>query len=250
MKLSVTLLSALGCILLLNSNSLLAQEVNTAQAKKVIKDKAPAVIRVLGVIKRSASFQGKTQNIPEAKFDAVGLVINPEGMTLVSLTAIGARIGQGIELKSTYSNIRLRLTDGTEIPAKISLEDPELDVAFLKPEPVKDEKLKAKVPKSYPHFKLESKSKVELLDTVISMTRLDGTLDYQPSVDVSRVQAIVKKPRNAFQCGRAPLGGAILDMEGNLVGIALRVGSLRANDANLILTVDEIAETAKQATGK
>ena len=87
--------------------------------------------------------------------ETVGTVIDPSGLTVLSLGALnpgammnkmmgGGGSGQErMEFGSEPSDVKLRLADGKELPARIVLRDEDLDLAFLRPTTKPDKPLVA-----------------------------------------------------------------------------------------------------------
>ena len=75
-------------------------------------------------------------------------MIDPGGLTVVSLGSInpgammtklmgaGAPAGQGVEIVSEPTDVRIRLADGLEIQAAIALRDEDLNLEFIRPKVV------------------------------------------------------------------------------------------------------------------
>src|SRR4029079_3865605 len=98
------------------------------------------------------SMSGREMNASDDSSDTVGTVIDPSGLTVLSLGALhpGAMMNKIIvdtaqgngdrpQLNSEPTDVKIRFPDGREVSARIVLRDEDLDLAFLMP-PVKLDK--------------------------------------------------------------------------------------------------------------
>ena len=72
----------------------------------------------------------------DEKMEATGLMIDPSGLAICSLSTIdpGAVLGSSQpdpNVKTSLSDVKIMRADNTEIPAKLVLKDPDLDLAFI-----------------------------------------------------------------------------------------------------------------------
>ncbi len=124
-----------------------AQDARAA-ARDVIKKWQDAVVNVRVVLKTRMSMGGREMQSADDSVDAVGTVIDPSGLTVMSLGSlnpgammnkiVGASVGGGggenrVEISSEPTDLKIRLPDGREMPAKIVLRDEDLDLAFIRP---------------------------------------------------------------------------------------------------------------------
>ncbi|MEK7485041.1 MAG: trypsin-like peptidase domain-containing protein [Planctomycetota bacterium] len=224
-------------------------------ARNILKANEKAVVRVSVVIKQSMSFGGQPARNRESKKEIIGTLIDPSGLTLVSLSRIdpGASLAgsesHGIEIKTELSSIKILLSDGKEVAAKVVLRDKDLDIAFVVPE----QKL---LENSFPFISLENKTKnpIEIMDEGIILTRAEKTAKRVSMVDVLRINAIVSKPRTFYLSQNiGSVGSPVFAKDGSLIGVTLiRInsseGALEDVDAvYIILPVDEMNEVVKQA---
>jgi len=242
------------------------QGAEIERARQILKQHQDAVIWVSAVLKMSG-FGGRTQ---EQKAEAVGTVIDPSGLTVVSLSmldpmslvmGLASSMGEGLDLnlKTQFSDVKMRLPDGTEIPATLVLKDPDLDLAFLLPE----KKEGTALPK-FTSIKLDGKPKAQVLDRIVMLSRHGKTLDRQPSVNLTRVSAVIRKPRTFYVVGASPmLGGGLgtpaFTVGGEVLGISLmrkgpRTGGMSSlfsgGMSAVILPAEDVREAAQQALKK
>jgi S1-C subfamily serine protease len=118
---------------------------NRSAARDIVKKWQDAIVNVRVVLKTRMSMGGREMQSTDDSIDAVGTVIDPSGLTVMSLGSLNpaammnklmgsASAGdQKIEITSEPSDVKIRLPDGRELPAKIVLRDEDLDLAFIAP---------------------------------------------------------------------------------------------------------------------
>ena len=72
-----------------------------------------------------------------------------------------------MSIESELRGIKLRLPDGSEVPARVVLKDDDLDLAFVAP----NEPLSAAAKKQISVVKLEAAKAAEVLDTIVELGR-------------------------------------------------------------------------------
>jgi S1-C subfamily serine protease len=139
---AVVVAVALG--LSVTGGGLHAQDSRPA-ARDIVKKWQDAIVNVRVVLKTRMSMGGREMQSTDDSVDAVGTVIDPSGLTVMSLGSLNpaammnklmgsASTGdQKIEITSEPSDVKIRLPDGRELPAKIVLRDEDLDLAFITP---------------------------------------------------------------------------------------------------------------------
>ncbi len=248
--------------------SLRAEEANVAAAREILNKHQDAVIWVSAIMKSQMTGMGIAfGHGQEEKVRALGTVIDPSGLTVVSLTMLnpmgmfqdlfssaGDDEGQ-MDFKASFSDIKMRLADGTEVPAKLVLKDPDLDMAFLVPEEGEGE-----TSPKFVSLDLKESSEAGVLDELVLIGRLGSALDRRPSVGLARVAAVVTKPRT-FYVVEVPehqgLGTPVFTQDGKVLGITLMrkgpalEGGLNAMMSGAIATVivpaGDVLEIAAQA---
>ena len=232
-----------------------------------------AVVTVKLAIKQSVSMSGHDQK-SESKTETTGTVIDASGLTVVSLsvtdpssamkdtyarmiTARGGDISQ-FKFESELTDVKIVLTDGTEIPAEVVLRDKDLDLAFLRPSD--------KPAKPLPFVDLAQDAKAQILDEVIVVNRLSQVANRVPAISIGRIEAVVDKPRTFYVLGQSmwgyALGSPVFSLNGKLVGILfLRSAKAQTDQASgfmfsnlnvfgmmpIILPASDIVDGAKQA---
>jgi hypothetical protein len=232
-----------------------------------------AVVTVKLAIKQSISMGGRDSK-SESKTETTGTVIDPSGLTVVSLattdpssamkdTYTRAMAARGTDMsqfkfESELTDVKIVLTDGSEIPAEVVLRDKDLDLAYLRPSD--------KPAKPLPFVDLAKDAKAQILDEVIVVNRLNQVANRVPAISIGRIEAIVDKPRTFYVLGQSmwgyALGSPVFSLDGKLVGILfLRSAKTQTDQSSgfmfsnlnvfgmmpIILPASDIVDGAKQA---
>ncbi len=226
------------------------------QARAVFEKNKDAVVWVSAVLKAEISGGGRSLTKQENKVQALGTIIEPTGLTVVSLTeidpvaALEGKMYQGMKLSTTreHSEVKIVLPpskanpNGLEVPARIALKDPDLNLAFILP----DETAKDK-PAAFPFIKLEKAPKLEELDDLVCVGRMVKNLEQAPVVSMSEVASVVHKPRT-FIIGGKYHGGPVFTLDGTMVGItAVYTSDNSQITTTVILPAEDVQEVAQQA---
>ena len=210
--------------------------------------------------------QGREVSKTEAKSDVTGTIIDPSGLVVISrlssdpadqLSLMMGEESRNFKMETETTDVKIRLPDGEELPAKIILRDRDLDLAFVRP--------MEKPAEPMPAVDLSIGAKPQVLDRIAVLNRLGKVANWAPAILLDRVYAIVEKPRtfyvpsaNAMEGG---LGCPVFTLEGKVVGIlVLRVapsmgggmGSMFGGMSGMgllpiILPSEDILEVAEQA---
>ena len=251
-----------------------AQADDAAKSGREILAKCQnAVVTVKLAIKQNVSMGGRDSKT-ESKTETTGTVIDPSGLTVVSLMttdpgsamkdayarALAARGGDVSQLKfeSELSDVKIVLADGTEIAADVVLRDKDLDLAYLRPSD--------KPAKPLPFVDLARDTKPQMLDEVIVVNRLSKVANRAPAISVGRIEAVVDKPRTFYVLGEAmwgyALGAPVFSLDGKLIGILfLRTAKTQTDQSNgfmfsnlsqwgmmpVVLPASDIVDGVKQA---
>jgi len=223
-----------------------------------------AVVRVMLVVKIGMSYGGSSDT-RENKSEVTGTVVDPSGLTVVSLAAanpadtysqmMGSE--ERSELTSEVTDVKIRSSDGTEIPAKIVLRDKDLDLAFIRPA--------QKLASPAVALDLKESSAADMLDQVMILHRLGKVANRALFGSLERIQAVVEKPRKFYVVGlsgpEAPFGAPVFAMNGKPVGIVLLrtmpgqsagLGSMFGGTSDMgiipvVVPAEDIAAVAAQA---
>lgn len=227
-----------------------------------------AVVTLQLVVKTQMSMEGEADEKEESKSEATAVVIDPSGLVVASLAATDpsemmsrmmAGEDYGFKMTSEISELKIRLSDGTEIPAKVVLRDKDLDLAFIRPVNKPEKPLVA--------VDLAKQAKPALLDQVILLARLGTVASRSLAVTTDRVQSIVEKPRLFYVPGLnamgSELGAPAFAADGSVIGILLlrtlpgrspmgggMMGMGSMGVLPVILPASDVVTAAKQAPEK
>jgi hypothetical protein len=176
-----------------------------AAIREMVKKWQDAVVNVRVVLKVRMSMSGREMNSSDESVDTVGTVIDPSGLTVLSLSALnpGALMnklmssgGNGqdqIGLTSEPTDVKIRMSDGREVAARIVLRDEDLDLAFLRPTTTPDKPLTA--------VNLADGGKPGMLDEVVVLSRLGRVGGWTPAASLHNIGAVIEKPRTFYVLG-------------------------------------------------
>lgn len=245
-----------------------AQADEIAEAGRAIFEKhKDAVVTVELVINQKFSMPGGSSQDDETKTEANGTVINADGLTVVSLSETdpssimesmmaGSPQMSGFQMDTEVRDARIIRADGQPIPAEVILRDKELDMAFVRPI--------AKPSEPFQYIDFSDSDSPQLLDAVISLSRLGKVARSVHAASIERIDAVVEKPRLFFIPGRDPtntnLGSPAFTVAGKPIGVFLiRVikdtsggsrgpfGGFSDNVTTVLLPAADILEAADQA---
>src|SRR5215213_7146637 len=132
----LAIIPALAVALLAPAQSIRADDAPVAAAREVFEKHQKSVVWVSAVMKmRAGGALGGMFGRQEQKVEAVGTVIDESGLTVLSYTMLdpsamfnaamqNVNVGGGenkVEFKTELSGVKIRLADGTEVPAKLIL---------------------------------------------------------------------------------------------------------------------------------
>src|SRR5262249_41028814 len=103
-----------------------------------------SVVTVQLVLKSKVSMPGMGGQSNESRQDATGTVLDPSGLTVLSLSntdpgqlvqsmMAGGDEDSRFKVETELTDVKILLEDGTEIPAEVVLRDKDLDLAFVRP---------------------------------------------------------------------------------------------------------------------
>jgi len=239
------------------------------KGRDIVERWQSSVVTVRLVMEQRIVVGGQERSKTEGKNEVTGTIIDPSGLVVVSyfstspnelyaqLAAARGDDSRDFKMESEATDVKIRLPDGKELPAKIVLRDKDLDLAFIRPVEKPAEPL--------PAVDLSAKATLELLDTVVVINRLGRVASWATAVYIDRIHAIAEKPRRFYVPGgmgamESELGCPAFTLDGKAVGIlVLRVlpsggggGSSFGGMSDMgmlpvILPSEDILEVAKQA---
>jgi len=231
-----------------------------ANGRQIAAKFGDAVVRVQLVLKVGMSYPGSSSpEKQERKLEALGTVVDPSGLTVISYSMIspGESYPGSDEFKisSEVADVKIRLADGKEIPAKVVLRDKDLDLAFIRPAKKPDTPMSA--------LDLRDSAKPDVLDRLIVLERLGKVANRTLTVCRAYVEGVVDKPRRFYVIGpgcAGTVGSPVLTEDGKAVGLLLirstpgGSGGSRGWDdmdmAPVVVPAEDIAAAAAQAPEK
>jgi hypothetical protein len=232
------------------------QLVNTA--RKTLQTYDKAIITLAAVIK--IEVKGSESSSQEQRTHCLATIIDPSGLAVAALTNLApsmhiSRGGRSFELNCQVQEVKYRLSDGTEVPARLVLKDEDLDLAFLAPLKPLDKATEGKmtfVPLS------EATVQPEVLDSTILISRTSEDLNYIPTLILGRILSLVSTPRTCYLSSNGGLGVPVFNHQGKMLGIICRCVKAEGSDGSsairasgvlsqLILPVADIVKLVPQA---
>jgi hypothetical protein len=229
-----------------------------AKGRDIFNQDQHAVVTVQVVLKMSYS---GTSRSSETRQEVTGTVADPSGLTVLALSAVDpsemyqrmmAEQSSQYKLDAEVTDVKILLTDGTELPAEIVLRDKDLDLAFIRP--------KTKPASPMPAVDFAKSAPAQLLDEVITLTRLNSAAGRAYAASVERISAVVQKPRTFYipdsTMTSTALGSPAFALDGKIVGLLVMRAvnakgggnrNYRDNMTSIILPAEDILKAAKQA---
>ena len=220
--------------------------------RTLLKQKSDAIVGVEMVVTIKISRAGSPAMPRENKVDVNGTVVSSTGLTVTSLAAVDPRVQfeamramlpAGTEVGETdYKEVKLRLADGTELPAKLVLKDADLDLAFIAPDVPANG-----APRTFSPVKLEDATDGRVLDEYFVLSRAPKALQRVPMIQLASVTGIVEKPRRLYLLSAQHLGCPVFDVGGKILGLMVQNLSGGRSSGLVVLPAADVAEVAKQA---
>lgn len=223
--------------------------------RALVQRYADTVVSVEMVITIKMSMGDRAVPPRESRVEVNGTVIAANGLTVTALSSIDPRSmleamrnlpgssAQNLELGETeYKEVKLRLANGSEVPAVVVLKDADLDLAFIAP--LADETAPAR---EFAYVKLGDATDGNVLDAFFSVSRASKNLQRTPLVRVSTVAGIIAKPRRLFILTDQVIGAPIFNAEGRVLGVTTQYLANGRPSGLIVLPAADIAEIAAQA---
>jgi hypothetical protein len=238
----------------LSAAPLSAADASEAAAGRAIMQRhADAIVGVELVVTIKMK-QGDREAPPrDQPVEVNGTVISADGLVVTSLAAVDPRVqfeamramqggrSGGLELVSAdFKEVKLRLADGKEVPARFVLKDADLDLAFMAPET-------AEPGRKYPYVNLAEAAEGTVLGKYFFVGRAAKTLQRVPLVRGTEMIGIVEKPRRFFLLADTSVASPIFDVGGRVLGIMLQHFASGRPSGIVTLPAADIADMAKQA---
>jgi hypothetical protein len=218
----------------------------------ILRHYADAVVTVKATVILKITVEGRFVPPQENKIDIAGTVIAPTGLTVTSLSSIDPKVlfesiraklmggGAGVQLSQSETNdLKLRLGDGTEVPAKIVWRDADRDLAFIAPTGAGG--------RTFACVNLaEAPAAAVVLGDYYELARLPEGLLRTPVVRSSTIIGIIERPRRMFLISTEGLGCPIFDPQGHVLGVSLYFVVKGLPSGNVVVPAGDIAESASQ----
>lgn len=228
-----------------------ASEAEATAGRALAKRYADAIVGIELVVTMKVKMGDREAPPSERRMEANGTVISASGLTVTSLATVDPQVqfemarafpgARGAELVGTdFKEVKLRLADGKELPARFVLKDADLDLAFMAPEGTE-------AAREFAHVNLEQPAEGAVLGTYFYVSRASKTLQRVPLVRTSEITGIVEKPRRFFLMTDYALGAPMFDAQGRVLGITLQYLANNRPGGFVVLPAPDIADIAKQA---
>jgi hypothetical protein len=235
MKFSACSLVVLGILVpVVSPRALALSDGEAATGRLIARRYGDAIVGVRGTAIMRITVGERTVPPKEDKIDVNGTMITATGLTVTSLNAIDLRTAfeamrsqfksgsEPVELaKTEFKGLRLRLADGTEIPAKIAWKDLSRDLVFLAPadETVADKRLFAFVNLN------DAQESASVLGNYYHVSRAGEGFQRVLLVRACTVTAIIERPLRLLMvstdlCSDV-IGCPVFDPSGRVLGICL-----------------------------
>jgi len=233
-----------------------ADDTLAAAARKIFEEKQECVLWVTGVAKTTFSAEGSGDspvNVPdqETKIEALGTIIDASGLVVTSLSQVdpartfSGRMIRGVRMdaSSALKEVKVTLADGTEIPAVLVMKDTDLDLAFIR---IKLDSKEAR-DVTIKSVDLKNSAAGKMLDSTITVTRMDEVLNRVAAVNIGEINMITRKPRVFIRAGGGVGGCPTFLADGKLLGITTARLVRNRNPVAVILPASDVLEIAEQA---
>jgi S1-C subfamily serine protease len=232
-----------------------ATSADAKAGRELVKRYADAIIGVELVVTIKVKMGDREAPPREQRIEVNGTVISASGLTVTSLAEVDPQTafeamravssgGNRIELVGAeFKEVKLRLADGSEVPAKFVLKDADLDLAFMAPDVAAADAPK----KEFSFVKLEETATGEVLGDYFSLSRAAKVLQRVPLIRGSQITGIVEKPRRVFLVTDQNLGTPTFDAHGRVLGFSLQHFANGRRTGIVVVPAADIAEIAKQA---
>lgn len=222
-------------------------DAEAAAGRALVKSYADTVIGVELVVTLKYTVNERSMPSREDKREVNGTVISPTGLTVTSLAAIDPRstIPAGANMRieePDFKEVKLRLADNTEVPARVVLKDADLDLAFIAPDGAG-----AAADRQFAHVKLEDAAEAAVLGAYYDVSRAPKALQRTPTVRLINMSGIVEKPRRLFLLADYSPGCPVFDAGGRILGVSVRHIVNGRQIGLVILPAAAVADIARQA---
>ncbi|MEZ5325948.1 MAG: hypothetical protein R3F19_12915 [Verrucomicrobiales bacterium] len=236
-----------------------AEDIETV-GRTVFEKYADSVVTVALTVEIQMSLGTRNQS-SEGAIEVPATVMSEKGLLAVSNSAIdvaaqvrqqiGSQVPAGMEfdVSTSIKSAMIIMPDGADVPAKVVLQDADLDVAFLQadiPEVVAGEDAPPVKFTAVPVVAGEKAPRLEPLEDIIVLGRTDKSLNRITTVNVGQIETVIRRPRLIYRANIAGNGQPVFNGNGELLGLFLRQSSGDAAGAVIIRPVQDVLKVAKQ----
>jgi hypothetical protein len=228
------------------------------KATEVFSAKKDSVLYLSVVVEIEMTAGDAPSRTSEQKLEIMGTVIGSDGLivaplsTLDPASAMDGRMVNGpqgpvaLSAKSTTKEVKIVMPDGSEVDAKVVFKDPDLDLAFIRPEDAEGVK--------FTHVDIADSAELTTLDDVIILSRLEKELNRQATVNTAEVVAMITKPRTFAKVSSSVVGKPVFNAEGKFAGLGINRFSAKNSESSqgprpmsVVLPAADLAEAAANA---
>ena len=219
--------------------------------RSLLQSQAECVTWVSASVRIEISANGRSYPPSERNIEALGTILDSQGMTVLSLNqfdptdSIQAKIrAPQADIQVNYTEVKLLLQDGTEVPAEFILKDDDLDLAYILPKSPNH----PNHPHGFPHVNWRPKSLTlpQVLDPVVSLSKLGPNLYRQSTLMRGWVNAIIEKPRDYYVIDNVSPGTPVFNKSGEWLGISLFKKDGGRPSGVITLPAPDVLEIAEQ----
>ena len=235
-------------------------EGEAATGRLIAQQYADAIVAVRGTALMRITVGERLLPAKEQKIDINATVITSTGLVVTSLNGIDLRGafeimrsqfnagGQPVELSKTeFRSLRIRLVDGTEIPAKIAWKDQQRDLVFLAPV---DDAFANRHPFTFVNLK-GGQEAASILGNYYQISRADDIIQRVLLVRPCTVNAIIERPQRLLLVSTDSyadaLGCPIFDPTGRVLGICVHFVVDGLPKGTVVLPASDVAAIATNA---
>ncbi|MEJ1973892.1 MAG: serine protease [Lacunisphaera sp.] len=240
--------AALLALAIAPTDALALTEAEAAAGRALVKRYADTIVGVEMVVTLKGTQGDRPLPPREQKREINGTMVAANGLTVLSLASIDPRgsippamMAQIHFDEPEFKEVKLRLADGTEIPARVVLKDADLDLAFIAPLP------ESAPAGPLPFVDLANHAEAIVLGTYYDISRASKLQQRVPAVRVIYVSGMIEKPRRFVLASEYSPGCPSFAADGKVLGIALRHVAGGQSTSVIILPAEDVAEVAKEA---
>jgi hypothetical protein len=229
------------------------------RARQIYQARQDGILWIEASVKLLVSAEGFPTQTREDTVQAIGTVIDEGGLMVASLSDLDPAVqidgrkqrnpqtGQTMTLSANteFQEVKVRLADKTEVPARIVMKDVDWDLVFVQIDTASDEFTDQKLEP----VNLAADAEAQELEKLVILSRMSKNMKYIPAVSMGRIAAVAKRPRTLYISQGGQLGAPAFKLNGQALGIFV-VWRNRAegSQARVILPSRDVLDIAKQAS--